>query len=159
MPTKYLRRSVLSLVILIMFAFIIYVAMCLKSLAGLSDAYASDWTAIFIIEHLKASENNWPANWADLQDEFDRMAEPSHYAWSFAELQERVNLRFDLTADQVHDADPPIEAIRLTSGRQISFDGNPNVNVREYLRTGKGGMESLRRKNSPAERSHALELR
>ena len=142
---KYLRHSILTFLIFALIACLIYVIMLFKSFAGLSDAYASDWTAIFIIEHLKATENHWPTSWVDLQDEFDRMAEPSHYAWSFAELQERVNLRFDLTSDQVRDADPPVEAIRLTSGRRVSFDGNPNVNVREYLRTGKGGMKSLRR--------------
>lgn len=119
--------------------------MSLKSLADLpSDAYASDWTAIFVIEHLKASDNKWPAGWDDLQDEFDRMAEPTHYAWTFRELQERVDLRFDVTAEEVRNADPPLIVFRLTSGRTISYDGDPNVLIRGYLRTGKGGMESLR---------------
>ena len=144
---KHLRRCIFVLLNCARIACVICVAIAINGFRGLpQDAYASDWTAIFIIQHLKATEDTWPSNWADLQDEFDRMAEPSHYAWSFVELQQRVNVQFQLTSQQVRDADPPIEAIRLTSGRHVSYDGNPNVNVREYLRTGKGGMESIRRK-------------
>lgn len=142
---KFRRPRTLAFVILAMTVGVVYAAFVFKSVVELpQDAYASDWTAAFIIEHLKATENTWPKSWLDLQDEFDRMADPSHYAWSFAELQERIQVRFDLTSDQVRDADPPIQAIRLTSGRGVSYGGDPNVDVRECLRTGKGGMESLR---------------
>jgi hypothetical protein len=144
---KHLRRCVFVIVTCAFIAGVISGAIAMYGLRGLpQDAYASDWTAIFIIEHLKATEGTWPRNWADLQDEFDRMAEPSHYAWSFDELQQRVNVQFHLTSQQVRDADPPVEAIRLTSGRHVSYDGDPNVNVREYLRTTRGGTESIRRK-------------
>lgn len=143
----YLRQWIFVFLTCAFIAGIIGMVLVIKGLSGLpQDAYASDWTAIFIIEHLKATENTWPSRWADLQDEFDRMAEPSHYAWSFDELQQRVDLQFHLTTKQVRNADPPVEAIRLRSGRRVSYDGDPNVIVREYLRTGKGGMESIRRK-------------
>ena len=111
------------------------------------DVYASDWTAIFVIEHLRSSGNSWPTKWSDLKDEFDRMAKPSHYAWTFSELQKRVNLRFDVTAEMVRDAEPQLEVFRLTSGRTVSYDGDPNDLIRHYLRTGQGGMESLRTAN------------
>lgn len=144
---KHLRQLLFFFLICAVIAGIIFAVLAINGFRGLpQDAYASDWTAIFIIEHLKATENTWPRSWADLQDEFDRMAEPSHYAWSFTELQQRVDLQFHLTSEQVRDADPPVEAIRLTSGRRVSYDGDPNLNVRDYLRTGKGGMESIRRK-------------
>ena len=146
MTIKHLRSSIAMAIVFVLIAGAGYGLIVLKSLVGLpQDAYASDWTAIFVIEHLKSADKQWPANWEELRDEFDRMAEPSHYAWSFAELQERVDMRFNVASDAVRDANPPLEVIRLTSGRRVSYDGDPNVNVREYLRTGKGGMDSLRR--------------
>lgn len=36
----------------------------------------------------------------------------------------------------MRDADPPKEICRLTSGRQVSFNGDPNELIRNYLRTG-----------------------
>ncbi|MFM7832814.1 MAG: hypothetical protein ACKPJD_13565, partial [Planctomycetaceae bacterium] len=99
---KYLRPCIFVILTCALVTGVIYAAIAMYGLRGLpQDAYASDWTAIFIIEHLKATEDTWQSNWADLQDEFDRMGEPSHYAWSFAELQQRVNVQFDVTSEQV----------------------------------------------------------
>lgn len=109
----------------------------LESYHALPDAYASDWTAIFVIDHLRTSDGAWPKDWSDLKDEFDRMAEPNHYAWTFEELQQRVDIRFDVDPQELRDADPPLEVIRLTSGRRVSFDGDPNLLIRDYLRAEK----------------------
>ena len=142
---KRLQVVIFALTTLALIAGAVFVIVTLKSLVGVpQDAYASDWTAIFVIEHLKSSSNLWPTSWEELKDEFDRMAEPTHYAWTFKELQERVEFRFDVTADQVRDSDPPLVVFRLTSGRHVSYGGDPNLLIREYLRTGQGGMESLR---------------
>src|SRR6218665_3489503 len=95
------------------------VVAAVKTVSLPSDAYASDWTAIFLIEHLKSNNDSWPDSWDELREEFDRMAEPGHYAWTFSELQERVDLQFDVTAEAVRDSDPPLVVFRLTSGRHV----------------------------------------
>ena len=113
----------------------IYTFNVLRSLASFSDAYASDWTSIFVIDHLRTS-GDWPNGWDDLRDEFDRLAPASHYAWTFDELQSRVWFDWNADPDAVRNADPPQEIFRLTSGRQVSFNGDPNELIRDYLRTG-----------------------
>lgn len=141
---RYWRQVFVTLISLAIIAGVVFAAVAIYRVSELPvDAYASDWTATFIIEHLKTSDNQWPTSWADLRDEYDRLPD-CYRSWSFTHFQERVQIRFDLTSDQVRDAEPPLEAIRLTSGRRVSYDGDPNVNVRKYLRTGVGGMESLR---------------
>lgn len=141
---KRLQVVIAALITLALIAGAVFVVIALKSLVGVpSDAYASDYTAIFVIEHLKSSNNLWPASWEDLRDEFDRIEEPTHYAWTFKELQERVDFRFDVTADQVRDSDSPLVVFRLASGRHVSYGGDPNLLIRQYLRTGQGGMESM----------------
>jgi hypothetical protein len=142
MSRKHLRILIATVVVLALIAGVTYGIVLLRCYLDVPvDAYASDWTAIFVIEHLKSTDKQWPANWEELRDEFDRMAKPSHYAWSFAQLQQRVDLRFDVVSNEVRDANPPLEVFRLTSGRRVSYNGDPNLSIREYLRTGKGGME------------------
>lgn len=75
-------------------------------------------------------------NWDDLRDEYDRLAPASHYAWTFDELQTRVWFDWSAAPDAVRNADPPQQVFRLTSGRQVSFNGDPNKLIRDYLRTG-----------------------
>ncbi len=138
-------RLIAVLALLVAGSVIAFSVIQVRSLVGLpSDAYASDWCAIFVIEHLKSTENRWPTGWDELRDEFDRMAEPSHYAWTFQELQDRVDLDFDVTADHVREADPPLTVFELSSGRKVSYNGDPNKLIRHYLRTGEGGMKSIR---------------
>lgn len=42
----------------------IYTVNVLRSLASFSDAYASDWTSTFVIDHLRTS-GDWPRGWDD----------------------------------------------------------------------------------------------
>jgi hypothetical protein len=58
------------------------------------DAYASDWTAEFVIQHLKTSGNQWPSSWTDLQDEY-AFFQSHGYPFSYRELQELVDVRWD----------------------------------------------------------------
>ena len=99
------------------------------------DAYATDWTSIFVIEHIRTS-GEWPSGWSDLRDEFERLAPASHYAWTFDELQDLVWFDFDAKIDDVRDADAPMHIFGLTSGRRLSHNGDPNKLIRDYLRTG-----------------------
>ena len=101
-----------------------------------SDAYATDWTSIFVIEHIRTT-GKWPTAWDDLRDEYDRLAPQSHYAWTFEELQERVWFDFDADIHDVRDANPPRHIFELTSGRHLSYNGDPNELIRDFLRTGK----------------------
>ena len=143
-----LEYAILAVVVLALIGCTVFAVLSLKALAGLpSDAYASDWMAIFVVEHLKSSDDVWPTGWDELRDEYDRMAEPTHYAWTFTELTERVDFRFDVSSDTVRESDPPLVVFRLSSGRIVSYDGDPNLTIRHYLRTGEGGMGSLRRSN------------
>tara|TARA_R110002049_G_scaffold309173_1_gene517917 strand:+ start:1829 stop:2347 length:519 start_codon:yes stop_codon:yes gene_type:complete len=100
-----------------------------------SDAYATDWTSIFVIDHIRTT-GNWPESWGDLRDEYDRLADASHYAWTFDQLQERVWFNWDTSIADVRDSEPPMQVFRLTSGRRISYNGDPNILICDYLRTG-----------------------
>ena len=99
------------------------------------DAYATDWTSIFVIDHIRTT-GEWPTGWNDLHDEFDTLAPASHYAWTFDELQELVWFDFSANIDRVRDSDPPVHVFHLTSGRKLSYNGDPNVLIRDYLQTG-----------------------
>lgn len=97
------------------------------------DAYAADWTAEFVIEHLKTSGNKWPSSWADLEDEYT-FYQSHDYPFSFAELQDLVDVRWDTDASAVANSDPPMTVITLTSGSSSHFEGSePNALVRDYL--------------------------
>lgn len=136
MSSRQLKRLfVASIVGALLLIPCVYSFCFIRSLSGFSDAYASDWTSTFVIDHIRTS-GVWPKGWDDLRDEYDRLATPSHYAWTFDELQSRVWLDFDADIDEVRSSDPPKTVFRLMSGKQISFNGDPNVLIREYLRTG-----------------------
>jgi hypothetical protein len=152
MPSKTLRFSILALLAMLVIGIAsvtVYFVNLLGSLAQFPDAYASDWTAIFVIEHLKSTDGEWPRSWDDLRDEYDTMAEPSHYAWSFTELQERVVFDWTADVDQVANADPPIGVFRLASGKHVSFDGDPNVLIRDYLVSKRESAVQMSRQDNP----------
>ena len=100
-----------------------------------SEAYASDWTAVFIIDHLRTT-GEWPTDWSDLRDEFDRMAVPEHYAWTFDELQDLIEIDWSVDVSDVRNANAPPVHVRLTSGRNVSYNDDPNKLIYEYVTTG-----------------------
>lgn len=132
---RFTRLAVATVVGVLILVPCLYVFFTIQSLRTFPDAYASDWTSIFVIEHLRTS-GAWPDGWSDLHDEYDRLANASHYAWTFDELQSRVWFDFDADMQEVREAEPPKTVFRLTSGRRVSFNGDPNLLIREYLRTG-----------------------
>ena len=98
------------------------------------DAYASDWTAELIIEHLKSSGNKWPSEWKDLEDEYVSFENQQGYPFSFDELQRLVSVRWDSNAAAVATSDPPLKVIILNSGSRSHFEGSePNKRIRDYL--------------------------
>ena len=70
------------------------------------EAYASDWTAVFIIDHIRTS-GEWPTGWHDLRDEYDRLAIPEHYAWTFEELQALIDVDWTVSISEIQDSDVP----------------------------------------------------
>lgn len=136
MISRCLKRvTVISIAAALILVPCAYVFFFIRSLNTFPDAYASDWTSTFLIDHLRTS-GSWPTGWDDLRDEYDGLANASHYAWTFEELQARVWLDFDVDLAEIRDAEPAKTVFRLTSGRRVSFNGDPNVLIREYLRTG-----------------------
>ena len=99
------------------------------------QAYASDWTATFIIEHIRVT-GEWPNGWDDLRDEYDRLAVPEHYAWSFDELTKLIDVEWNNSVDEIAKAKENQELITLTSGIRANFLGNPNERVRDFIHNG-----------------------
>ena len=98
------------------------------------EAYASDWTAKFIIEHIRAT-GDWPTGWNDLRDEYDRLAAPEHYAWTFEQLQLLIKVDWNVSIADIRDSAAPLDHVRLTSGRQVDYNGDPDKLIYDYVQT------------------------
>lgn len=137
---RYMRRFLITVVSL---------SVCVLAVLGIAEAvsfakqvigipreaYASDWTAVFVIEHIRTT-GEWPTGWEDLRDEYDRLAVPQHYAWTFEELQSLINVDWDVSISDIQDSDEPLNHVRLTSGRQVSYGGDPDKLIYDYIQTG-----------------------
>ena len=132
----------LAIFIAIVCGFVLYIYRGIEFVeATVRPRYAVQWTSSFIIEHLKNSDNQWPTEWEDLRDEFDTMAEPSHYAWSFDELQTLVDVRWDITLpddmDAFDDATKTFVSIKRDNkyAHVLKEDVRvANQQIRDYLR-------------------------
>lgn len=135
MPTMSRRNlTIVGVTAIAVLAVVAAANYALKSVNNLVlNAYASDWTARFVIEHLKANDCRWPTGWDDLREEYDTLAEPSHYAWTFNELQERVVLDWDVDIEAIVNADPPVTVFRLADGGTANYNGDPNVRIRDFV--------------------------
>ncbi|TWU44693.1 hypothetical protein Poly51_59620 [Rubripirellula tenax] len=131
-----MRRVLLIALILLVAAAGVWVIRFAKQVIGIPrEAYASDWTAVFIIDHLRTS-GTWPTGWHDLRDEYDRLAVPQHYAWTFDELQTLIDVNWDSSIDAIRESDVPLDNVQLTSGRQVSYNGDPDMLIHDYVHTG-----------------------
>jgi len=114
------------------------VHMARQVLVVVNDAYAVEWTTTFIIEHMKANNNQGPRGWEDLKDEHDRLGSADNYPCPWEKLQTRVVV--DWNADPVElakadiRADPPFRVIRIVDGSKHQWKGmEPNRMNLEYL--------------------------
>ena len=98
------------------------------------DAYASDWTAEFLLDHLKTNRNHWPRGWEELSDEH-AACYPNPCPFSLDEIRARVEMRFDVNADAISTSEPALIFLRLKSGSRANYGGDPNERIREYLAT------------------------
>ncbi|TWT76173.1 hypothetical protein [Neorhodopirellula pilleata] len=131
-----MRRAILIALAVLVFAAGAWVVRFAEEVVGIPrEAYASDWTAIFIIDHLRTS-GDWPTGWHDLRDEYDRLAVPQHYAWTFDELQTLIDVNWDSSIDAIRESEVPLDNVQLTSGRQVSYNGDPDVLIHDAVRTG-----------------------
>ncbi len=102
-------------------------------LSQMDDSYAADWTAEFLINHLRSPGNTWPSGWSELKDEFD--ANPSNgYPFTFDELQDLVNVQWDVDTATIANSDPPLKVITLArpSGNELVCI-EPNTRIRDYF--------------------------
>jgi hypothetical protein len=103
------------------------------------NAYAIEWAAVFIIEHMEANQNRWPRSWADLKDEYDQQVASGHPpAPTWQELQSRVQIDWNVDVRSLAMADaknhPPFRALWLSDGTNSHWEGSePNHNILQYL--------------------------
>jgi hypothetical protein len=114
------------------------------------DAYALDWTATLISEHLDRHDGAWPKSWDDLAATAERLRQESPSVTtgepavsSREELErtrKRVRVNFEVNRTQLlqeaGDAEsPPWEVISLRTGRKPRYQGrDPNVVILDHLR-------------------------
>ena len=103
------------------------------------NAYAVEWVASMVIQHLKTHDNRWPRSWEDLHEPYETMAAPQNYPWSIDELQRRVAVDWSADAEalktaKVRDGEAPFRVIWLIDGSESYWQGgDPNQRVFEYL--------------------------
>lgn len=129
-----MKRNVIAILfVLALLGIVAVITHYVRSVGQLvRDSYVSDWTAEFVIAHLKTNDNQWPRSWEDLRDE--HTAE-ERCPFPFDEFQSRVE--FDWNADSaiVAAAQPPQMVVQLTSGRSVGYDVDPNETIHDYLST------------------------
>ena len=111
--------------------------------AVVRNAYAVEWVAGMIVDHLEANDGAWPKNWDDLRDDYELGELKAGRPWTFDELRDRVvvdwNADPQLLASQTRqsksDGAPPFHVIGLTDGSTDHWrNAEPNKIVAEYFR-------------------------
>jgi hypothetical protein len=115
------------------------------------DAYALDWTATLITEHLDRHAGAWPKSWEDLAAVAEHLRQESPPAASaqpplppreeVERTRRRVRVNFEARwpdlLREAGDAElPPWEVVSLRSGRASRYQGrDPNAVILDHLRT------------------------
>lgn len=92
-----------------------------------------------MIEHLKASDDEWPTSWDDLRDEYDDAVDRGHTpAVTWEELKDRVEIDWHADVRSLQQADgsddPPFRVIWLSDGSQTHWVGfEPNRRILTYF--------------------------
>ncbi|WP_339744395.1 hypothetical protein [uncultured Rubinisphaera sp.] len=118
------------------------------------NAYAVWWVADMVIEHLKANEDRWPADWDDLRDDYETCIRRSGKPWTFEELRSRVVIDFEADVSELKEKSknseqPEFRVIWLSDGSATHWSHQePNTKLLQYfnnttppapIRTGFGG--------------------
>lgn len=135
-----MRFSFKTIVLLLLIASVIAaVASCTrKTQQAVRNSYAVWWVADMVVEHLDANAGEWPKGWGDLKDDYQLLVGTSEPAWSFEELQSRVEVKWDARPDelvqQAGDGIPAFRVIWLSDGTDSHWSGRePNQIVLDYL--------------------------
>lgn len=103
------------------------------------NSYAAWWAADMVIEHMIANDNQWPAEWEDLRDDYQTCVKRSGRPWTFDEIQTRVSIDFSVNAAALVDsaetlARPAFRVIWLSDGTDSHLQSHePNTMILNYL--------------------------
>ena len=119
------------------------------------NSYAVWWAADMVIEHMIANDNQWPATWEDLRDDYQTCVKRSGEPWTFDEIRKRVSIDFTVNGKELFAsaetlARPAFRVIWLSDGTESHLQSHePNTMILNYLKgitpkqpalTGSGGM-------------------
>jgi hypothetical protein len=102
------------------------------------DAYAAQWVALSIVEHMKTHDGAWPKNWEELRPSYRRLTdEAGESVWSVSDLQRRVEVDWRANPQQLRSAvqtgdEPPFKVVRDGTGSHWQGQ-EPNQIILEYL--------------------------
>ncbi|MFO0976955.1 MAG: hypothetical protein U0996_11195 [Planctomycetaceae bacterium] len=105
----------------------------------LRNSYTVWWAADMVIEHMTANDNQWPASWDDLRDDYETCVKRSGRPWTFDEIQSRVIIDFSvdgkaLVASAASLSRPSFRVIWLSDGSDSHWESHePNTMILNYL--------------------------
>ncbi len=105
-----------------------------------TNAYAVWWVAEMVIEHMEASDGQWPSGWDDLADDYETCAKRSGRSWTFESLRGRVEVDWRADPNMLSRAkdngqEKPFRVIWLRNGSDAHWAGRePNRMILEYLK-------------------------
>lgn len=103
------------------------------------NAYAVWCVADMVIEHLKANEDRWPADWDDLRDDYETCTKRSGTPWTFDELRSRVVIDFEADVSELKEKSigaeqPEFRVIWLSDGSDAHWSNRePNTKLLQYF--------------------------
>ncbi len=106
---------------------------------NLRNSYTAWWAAEMVIEHMTANDNQWPASWDDLRDDYEACAKRSGRPWTFEEIQSRVTIDFTvdgkaLCATAATLSRPSFRVIWLSDGSDSHWESHkPNTMILNYI--------------------------
>jgi hypothetical protein len=91
-----------------------------------------------VVEHMKANDGQWPANWDDLVDDFQTCVNGSGRPWQFNDLKKRVTIDWNVNPDELIEQQtggkPDFRVIWLKNGTDSYWvSTEPNQIVLNYL--------------------------
>ena len=98
------------------------------------SSYAARLVAQMCVEHMKANAIAWPKNWEELEDDFELCLARSGQTWNFADLQERIDVDWNVNPNEVELAIDAKPVVWVASDPSATFYGlHPNEIVSRYL--------------------------
>lgn len=108
------------------------------------NSYAVWWVADMVVEHLKANDGQWPADWDDLRKDYRTCVAQSGQPWTFDQLSERVVVDWDVRPDKLlamsqGENSASFKVITLSDGTSSHWETRePNQIILDYLRSTTG---------------------